>query len=191
MILLLAVVIGLTATLIRARIKNRTLKYTRLRWEWLIFVAVLPQVFVFQVPWVGQWIPVVFIPPIQIISMTGLLIFSAANFVVPGFWALMSGLTGNFLVMILNGGWMPISQETLLRLYPAQPVGRWVIGTRLGLTKDWILPATNTNLVWLSDCLILPQWFPYKVAFSFGDIFISIGAVILLWSLSSKVEEKE
>jgi hypothetical protein len=93
--------------------------------------------------------------------------------------------------MILNGGWMPISQETLLRLYPAQPVERWVIGTRLGLTKDWILPITNTNLAWLSDCLILPQWFPYKVAFSFGDIFISIGAVILLWSLSSKVEEKE
>jgi lipoprotein signal peptidase len=85
---------------------------------------------------------------------------------------------------------MPISQETLLRLEPLQPANFWVIGTRLGLSKDRILAAADTNLGWLSDCLTLPQWFPYKFAFSLGDIFISIGAILLLWSLSRKEEEK-
>lgn len=86
---------------------------------------------------------------------------------------------------------MPISQETLMRMLPEHPVTHWLIGTRLGLSKDQIMSVTDIHLSWLSDCLTLPQWIPYKVAFSVGDIFISIGAIILLWSLSSSHEEEE
>jgi hypothetical protein len=190
MILLLAIIIGLAATLVRARLKHRTLKLKKLRWEWLVFAAVLPQILVFQLPLVGRWVPEPAIPFIQVVTMLGLLIFAAVNLFTSGFWALGLGLAANLLVISLNGGWMPISQETLLRLAPSRPADFWVIGTRLGLTKDRILATADTRLGWLSDCLTLPQWFPYKFAFSFGDIFISIGAVLLLWSLSRKEEEK-
>jgi hypothetical protein len=191
MILLLAIVIGLAATLIRARIKHQKLRLKPLRLEWLVFVSVIPQVLIFQVPLIGRWVPEPAIPYIQISSMLALLIFSAANIIAPGFWALGLGLLGNFLAISLNGGWMPISQETLMRMLPEQPVTRWVVGTRFGLSKDQIMSVADTNLSWLSDCFTLPQWIPYKVAFSLGDIFISIGAVILLWSLSSSYEEEE
>jgi hypothetical protein len=191
MILLLAVIIGLAATLVRARLKHRTLKLKKLRWEWLVFVAVLPQVLIFQLPVVGRWIPERILPFILVVTMAGLLFFVAGNWFTPGFRVLGLGLAANFLVIFLNGGWMPVSRETLLRLAPSHPADYWVIGTRLGFTKDRIIAAANTNLGWLSDCLTLPQWFPYKFAFSLGDIFISIGTVILLWSLSSKQEDKK
>lgn len=190
MILLFAIVVGLAATLVRARLKHRTIKLRRLRWEWLVFASVLPQIVVFQLPAVGRWIPERVIPYILVVSMFGLLVFAAGNWSTPGFWALGIGLAANFLVIVLNGGWMPISPETLTQMVPSKPADVWVVGTRLGYTKDYILASADTNLRWLSDCLILPQWFPYKFAFSIGDIFISIGAVILLWSLSSKAEEK-
>jgi len=191
MILLLAIIIGLAATLVRAKLHHQNLALKRLRWEWLVFVAVIPQLLVFQVPFTGRWIPEMFIPLIQIFSMLGLLVFAVANGLTPGFWAMGLGLTANFLVIILNGGWMPINQETLSRLVPSLPLDSWVIGTRLGFGKDRILAVSDTKLIWLSDCFVSPQWFPYKVAFSLGDVIISIGAVLLLWSLSRKEEEKK
>ena len=186
MILLIAVVIGLAATIIRARLRHRTLKLSKLRLEWLVFVSVLPQIFVFQIPWTARLIPENIVPYIQILSMLGLLIFVGANFSTPGFWVLGLGLLANFIVISTNGGWMPIHQETLHTLVPAKPINTWEIGTRLGYSKDIIMTIANTNFVFLSDVITLPQWFPYKFAFSLGDIFISTGTAILLWSLSEK-----
>lgn len=190
MILLLAIVIGLLATIIRARLNNRTLILPPFRWEWLVFASVIPQIFVFYIPTIGQWVPEWIIPTIQIISMAGLLIFTIVNLTKPGFWALGVGLLSNFLVIVLNGGWMPIHPQTLKLMVPAQPIEFWEIGTRLGFTKDRIMTYDQTNLAFLSDIFTLPQWIPYKVAFSIGDVLISIGVIILLWSLSSNTRRK-
>jgi hypothetical protein len=191
MILLWAIAIGLVATIMRARLTHRTLKLTHLRWEWLIVVSVIPQVFLFQIPATAARIPETVVPVIQVISMAGLLVFALGNIIKPGFWALGLGLFSNFLVIVINGGWMPISVETLVRLYTDHPESFWIIGARLGHGKDRILALENTHLAWLSDQLILPQWIPIRIAFSIGDIFITIGTILLLWSLSSNNKEKE
>jgi hypothetical protein len=191
MILLWAVIIGLAATILRARLNHRTLKLVKLRWEWLVFVAVIPQIFMFQIPATAKLFPESIIPVLQVISMAGLVAFAIINAVAPGFWALGLGLISNFLVIVLNGGWMPISAETLVRMVPNQPEDFWVIGSRLGYTKDRILAPTEINLAWFSDRLLLPNWLPLNIAFSPGDIFISIGTILLLWSLSSNKKEKE
>lgn len=186
MILLFAIVVGLAATFVRAKINHRSLKLKKLSWEWLVFVAVIPQILVFQFAAISRLVPESLVPFIHIISMLGLLVFVARNFLVPGFWALGFGLLSNFLVIFMNGGWMPISPQTLFRLVPSNPESIWEIGSRLGYSKDYIMAVEDTKLVWFSDVLTLPQWFPYKFAFSVGDILISIGTLILLWSLSNK-----
>lgn len=186
MILILAIVIGLSATLIRARLKKRPLKLPKFKWEWLVFISVIPQVFAFYIPSVGRWIPESIIPYLQISTMLGLLVFTAANLAYPGFWSLGLGLLSNFLVISFNGGWMPILPETLHRMVPSKPIEAWEVGTRLGLTKDRILTFDNTKLALLSDRFTVPDWIPYKVAFSLGDVLISIGIVVLLWSLSQE-----
>jgi hypothetical protein len=119
-----------------------------------------------------------------------LVVFAAANLSQQGFWSLGTGLVANFLAIVFNGGWMPISPETVHRILPSLPEDASIVGHRLGLTKDWIISGSRIHLSWLADRFTLPEWVPYKVAFSVGDIFIAVGAVILLWSLSNP-EKKE
>lgn len=189
MILLLAILIGLAATLLRARLYHRTLTFAQVRWEWLVYLTVIPQIAVFQIPAIGKWIPEDLAPFIQIITMSGLLIFTIANLNVIGFSIVSAGLLANLTVISLNGGWMPVSPETLMRLRPDIPAATWVVGSRLALSKDRILNSAQTTFGWLSDCLTLPQWVPYKFVFSIGDILIAIGAFLVLWSLSRDKEK--
>jgi hypothetical protein len=190
MILLIAVTLGLAATYVRARLTHRTLKFAPLKWDWLVIVCVIPQLLAFYLPAVGKLIPDQIIPFIQMASMFGLVLFSLANFFTPGFWALGFGLMSNFIVITANGGWMPISVDTLQRMFPNRAADYWAIGTRLGQTKDLIMAPSDTRLAWLSDRFTLPAGLPQNVAFSVGDVFLALGAFLLLWSLSRK-EVKE
>ncbi len=191
MILLIAVIIGLAGTLVRARLTHRTLKLPHLNWEWLVFIAVLPQLLVFQIPYSARLVPEEIIPAVQILSMAGLVVFAFINLLKPGFGALCIGLACNFIVIVVNGGWMPISIETLHRMSPSRPEDIWMIGSRLGFTKDRIMAASDINLIWLTDRFTLPQGFPQNVAFSVGDIFIAFGVIFLLWSLSRKEKRRK
>lgn len=190
MILIYAVIVGLAATLVRARLIHRNLKIPHFYWEWLVFISVIPQIVTFYIPLSAQHIPESFIPAIQIVSMSGLVIFAFKNVFSSGFWALGLGLLSNFLVILSNSGWMPISPDTLLRMMPSRSQDYWTIGSRLGFTKDRIMNPTDTRLVWLSDRFTLPPGLPQNIAFSLGDVLIAFGAFLLLWSLSRK-EEKE
>lgn len=191
MILLVAILIGLAATIVRARLSHRSLKIEKVKGEWLVFLAVLPQILVFQIPWIGQRIPENVVPIIQLASMGGLLVFTLVNLSVSGFPVLSLGLLSNLLVIALNGGWMPVSPQTLMRLRPDLPASTWEIGSRLALSKDRILSVQQTRLYWLSDCLTLPFQISYRFVFSVGDILIAIGVFLILWSLSGEPVIKE
>ncbi len=97
------------------------------------------------------------------------------------------GLLANFTVIVLNGGWMPISPDTLRRMLPNLSPESVITSQRLLLTKDWILPVSETRLAWLSDQLTLPG---LTVAFSIGDVLIALGTFLLLWSLSDPSKSK-
>lgn len=183
MILLISIVVGLPIAYLRAQFGGRTLSSPKLRYMGLVPVAFLPQWLAFYFSVTRTHIPDAWIPGILVVSQLLLLLFAWQNLQQPGFWALGLGLGLNLLVIALNNGWMPISPITLLRLYPTVSPATWHIGSRLGMSKDMILPQATTRLWWLSDCLVLPAWVPYRVAFSVGDVFITLGAFLLMWSL--------
>jgi hypothetical protein len=183
MILLIAVIIGLIAGFIRAWAGKRAYASTSLKGIWLVILSFLPQFFAFSFTPTRRLIADAWIPLILISSQIPLLIFVWLNRTQSGFVLLAIGLLCNFLVISLNGGMMPISPETAGKLVEPEITLSLQSGQRAGYSKDIVLPVEDTKMAFLSDQFTLPEWFPYRSAFSFGDIFISLGTFWLLWKL--------
>jgi hypothetical protein len=79
-------------------------------------------------------------------------------------------------------------------MLPLVSVDEFQVGERFGLSKDVLLQPDETRLEILADRFVPPSWFPYQVAFSLGDLLISMGAFWLLWEMGKpdplyKIEE--
>lgn len=91
----------------------------------------------------------------------------------------MIGLLLNLTVIVVNGGFMPISPQSAEKLVGPEIASELAPGSRFGL-KDILLPTHETRLEFLADRFLSPANFPYQVAFSLGDIFIACGAFWIL-----------
>jgi len=185
MILLIAVFLGLTAGFARARINGSALQSVELRSTGLVFLAFLPQLFAFSLPLTQSRISDNWIPYILVGSQIILLYFAWKNRKLPGFWLLGLGLLFNFLAIVLNGGMMPLPPENAAMLIPPGSGFQLEIGQRAGFGKDVILLKKDTNLWFLGDVFNLPRWLNYPLAYSLGDILISMGAFWLLFELGN------
>ena len=190
MILLMAVVSGLAAGAARAWRGGRELSSPCLCLIWLVPVASLrvPQWLALYWPTTRQQATVTLALAALVSSQSLLLMFTWVNRRHTGFWALSAGLALNLLIIALNGGWMPISPETVAQLASGTSPVAWHIGERLGTTKDIVLPVATMRLWWLSDrfALSVPPPFHWRVAFSPGDVLIGSGAFGLLWALGGE-----
>jgi hypothetical protein len=183
MVLASFIVIGLVAGLSRARIQGRSIQPSDLQFAWLVAAAFFLQLLTFYLFTNNQLVPDAWAAAFLVVSQILLTIFAWCNRHQPGCWLLGVGVGLNLLVIILNGGLMPISPETVAKLVPNAPPDSWQIGSRLWTGKDIVLPVAATRIWWLSDRFLLPTWFPYRVAFSLGDVVIGVGAFWLLWSI--------
>jgi hypothetical protein len=190
MILLIAVAVGLTAGFLRALIGRQPYRIVDLKWPVLVLVAFIPQYFAFFAPNIRTQLSGDLVSILQVSSLTILLAFSLLNIHKISFWPISLGFLLNFLVILFNGGLMPISPDTVRKLLPGQDVN-WEIGQRLGYGKDIVLTPEMTRLWFFSDRFILPGWIRVHVAFSLGDVFIALGVVWLLWTLGGRSKEKK
>lgn len=92
------------------------------------------------------------------------------------------GLLLNLLVMVANGGWMPVTPEAITRVGLTHLAPELTSGMRLYSSKDIILSARETRLWFLSDIFVLSRPFPVPSVFSVGDVFVALGAFVLLQS---------
>jgi len=180
MILGLAVILGLLISL--ARHQGRALDRMaaiQLHSVWLVLVAL-----------VLQW-PLLRMPtgPTQrfgvqhllfLLSHLLLLLFVWRNRQQIGIQIVGLGVICNLIVILANGGYMPITPETLVQINPGSTLDQWSANIHYGYSKDVILSRGNTYLWVLSDILVLPPPFPWPAAFSLGDLIIAIGIIIVL-----------
>ncbi|MEZ4678634.1 MAG: DUF5317 domain-containing protein [Caldilineaceae bacterium] len=182
LVLLLAVIGGLIAGLLRSAWTHQRFIVPPLYHSELLIIAVLPQLLTVYLP-MTHTVFTESMAAIALVSSQTLLLFW-------GWWnrhhkalvLLTVGLLCNFVVIVSNGGFMPVSPTTLQRLLSPERAATWQIGERIGRTKDRLLLEAETNFAVLSDRFVLPRWFGYAIAYSFGDILIAIGAFWFLWA---------
>jgi hypothetical protein len=185
MILLSAVLLGLLLVAFRMAGGGVLLHPPPLRNFWLVYLAFLPQGLLFYTDRLSG-APELLFPAALVLSQALLIAFVLCNRHLVGVWLLGTGVALNFLVIVLNGGMMPVTPATLTELVPGSLLESWEIGSRVG--KDIILPRAATRLWWLSDTLLLPSFLPYRVAFSLGDVLLAMGAFRLTASVARRVE---
>ena len=180
-LLLLIVAVAVVLVLGHARLTGRTLQKVEFSMVGLVPAAVIPQLLAFYFPATRIWLPDLLAPVILVWSQLVLLGFVLLNGRRPGMRLLGLGLAMNFVVILTNGGMMPLTPQTASRL---SPIDLWAAGSRFGTGKSVVMPTQTTAFWNLSDRLMLPDWFPYQAAYSLGDVLIVAGALALLWAMT-------
>ena len=180
MILVLGIAAGWLFGLLRSWITGKPYRVPALSKVWLVIAAVIPQLLIYQIPFTARWFSDTWAIAVLAASQLVLLGFIWINRDLAGIRILGLGLLLNLLVITLNGGLMPLAPETAQALYPEIPLSVWQLGSRPGRSKNIILPFEDTRLAWLSDSILLPEWFPWTRALSPGDLFIVLGVFWLL-----------
>jgi hypothetical protein len=180
MILSLAVVLGLIASVIRHRSETASqIASISLRSPWLALIALVLQVPLLWAPF-GPTQEVTASKAAFLFSHLLLLTFVWLNRRVLGIRIVGIGVLCNLLVILTNGGLMPITPQTLVRINPWSALDQWTLGFHYGRSKDVILLQHETALWALSDILVLPPPFPWPTAFSLGDLLIAGGIILML-----------
>ena len=121
-----------------------------------------------------------------ILSQIALIILLLWNYHLPGAKLFALGVALNVIVIIANGGWMPLTQETYHYIYPDRTIE---IGARMPNSKSIILPQEETTLWVLSDIIrVAVPWRRWAV--SIGDLLIVVAVAQFIFQTSSSKEKK-
>ena len=90
------------------------------------------------------------------------------------------GLLLNLVVMVANGGWMPVTPEAVISAGHADLVPSLASGMRIYSSKDIILLREETRLWVLSDILVVPRPFPVPSVSSIGDVLVALGTFVFI-----------
>ena len=166
LLFLVPLVLALLAMLLGGRPEK--LAALPFRAVWLVVIA-------FSIQWIVVRIPGTDPAPLLggavVASYTMLLGFLGLNRRVPGLQLALAGTLLNLAVLTANGGFMPVAPATLAAVHLERPNA--VIGQRVALSKDILLPPDRAVLADLGDRLTIP-W-PIPQALSFGDLLVAAG----------------
>jgi hypothetical protein len=174
--LCLALLLGLI--LVGGRVSN--LASVNVKWGWLAPVAFLMQAYLIFFP--AERAGDVLAPRSLLLVASHVLLFVVIwqNRHLSGIKIIGLGLVLNFVVMIVNGGFMPITPETLVRIGYDGNASQLETGYIVGRTKNVVVEPGEATLWFLSDIMVIPRPFPIPTALSVGDLLIVMGVVFFL-----------
>lgn len=119
------------------------------------------------------------IPFIHLLSYILLFIGLLMNCDKYPFWIITAGVFLNFLVIMANGGQMPISIEHLKNL--------GLLDNAAAIVNGQIVTHTplvdSTKFKFLADIFALPKFYPRPKVYSIGDVLMAIGVFIYMQHL--------
>ena len=175
MLYLIAILIGLVIGLVRGG-RPSHLAQLRLRWLWLVFLALVIQLLIFPLFSESALLPYG-TAPLHLLSYAILMVWLAMNLRVLPMGVLLLGATCNLITIASNGGYMPASVTALQRAGLGHAADRLLQGN---VVANVILMAPSTRVNTLADWLYVPGWIPFATVFSIGDVLIMVGLVWLI-----------
>ena len=173
MILLIAVIASIVVALVRGG-SLAHLATVRLRYGWVALLAFALQVLIIYFP-LPRSEGILGKRTLLLQSSYVLLLFVVIiNRKLPGFHLVGLGLALNLLVMLVNGGFMPVTLEALEKARLGHLALGQGAGARVASAKDILLAREETRLWILSDVFVV-RW-PTATVISIGDILLAIGA---------------
>lgn len=170
--LISSVVAGIAVALLR-RGHLRALAGLHFRWWWLIVVAIGLKFVLVRTPDLSPWL-LAYGSALHAVVYALLLTPLVSNLRLPGMALITTGTLLNAVVIIVNGGRMPVSERTLAALGKTSTIeaiaqGRSV--THLLMDPDTVFPL-------LGDWIGLPP--PWTAAASIGDFLLAAGVIWLI-----------
>ena len=141
----------------------------RLVWAPLIVLGMVIQLLLFSTPAgnaLGDAASLAYV-----LSNVMVLAAVAANLATPGLWLVLTGGISNFLAIVANGGYMPVSPDILAAL-----------GALPKVDYSNSAPRDTAVLAALTDVFSMPSWVPLANVFSVGDLLIGVGAAIAVFA---------
>ncbi|MGB9301029.1 MAG: DUF5317 domain-containing protein [Anaerolineae bacterium] len=174
--LCLALLLGLVALGGRAS----DLTHVQVRWGWLAPLAFLMQAYLIFFP--AERAGDVLSPRSLLLVASQVLLFVVIwqNRHLCGIKVIGLGLLLNSLVMVVNGGFMPITPETLVQIGYDGNASQLETGYIVGRTKNVVAEPGEASLWFLSDVMVIPRPFPIPTALSLGDLLIVLGVFFFL-----------
>lgn len=182
------IILGLIVGLIRGGLRQAWtgLARMRLRAWWIFPLLVVFQLLVYlglqRTDWVSGASAVFFMA-----IYAALIVFLWINRGQAGFKLLLAGVCMNFLVMLANGGRMPVSLE-MAEL--ANPGAVSMLEQETTLTKHMAL-TESTRLPLLGDVIPVTAPYPIPQVVSLGDLVMNAGMFWFLVSLLSSARKQE
>lgn len=123
---------------------------------------------------------------IHLISYSLLFIGTYFNAQKLSFKLVMVGIFLNFIVIMLNGGQMPVSQEAMINAGLAGDLDALINGEIITHT----IIVQDTVFKFLGDIFILPKPYPRPKVFSIGDVFLAVGIFVYIQEIMVKKQVK-
>lgn len=125
------------------------------------------------VEWLSRWTT-----ELQGVAYGLLVLLAVVNRHLPGSSFLIAGTLANAVVIMANGGRMPVSERAIhVAAHAAEKVTALsVLRTENSLTHQLLGP--ETRFPWLADIIPLPRPFPFPSVASVGDFVLAFG---LMW----------
>lgn len=162
MFILYALLVGLLLGVVTGGSLSR-LGALSFRWAPAVAVGLLVQVVIFSTPAgdaLGDFAPLVYVA-----SNALVLAAVARNVAIRGLALVFAGGLSNAVAIVVNGGYMPVSEAALTAMGRAE---------RAGYSNSRLVE--DVRLAPLTDIFAMPTWVPGANVFSIGDVLIGIGA---------------
>lgn len=167
--------------------KLSNLKNLQFKFTWLVLAALALKIITNSNLRYALGISDLMAPKLYMLSLALVAIFVILNRWLRGLVFIGAGLVSNLIAIFFNGGYMPLKRELFMHIASPEELDKISQGLP---AYNYIATGPDTMFYYLSDIFPMPHWIFITKVFSIGDVLITIGGCIFIWTLLKPAKVK-